>query len=109
MWVRKQSLFKLVIQEARSKNTPEPCSSNEKGPIYEERRLQVGDKVLLDVANSRIATSESNGEIPLTELSIFPYGIVEVIHSKFGFLEPHDQAHGRASGRAHTIEGNTTV
>ncbi|PPS00859.1 hypothetical protein GOBAR_AA19804 [Gossypium barbadense] len=27
--------------ETRSKNTPEPCSSNKKGPIYEERRLQV--------------------------------------------------------------------
>ncbi|PPS08812.1 hypothetical protein GOBAR_AA11831 [Gossypium barbadense] len=101
----------------RSKNTPEPCSSNEKGPIYEERRLQVeeldewrtqklrshgkpkprhdelnispnqlkvGDKELLDAADPWVATSEPNGEIPLTVLSIFPYGTVEVIHPKFG-------------------------
>ncbi|PPR98228.1 hypothetical protein GOBAR_AA22440 [Gossypium barbadense] len=27
--------------ETHSKNTPEPCSSNDKGSIYEERRLQV--------------------------------------------------------------------
>ncbi|PPS02251.1 hypothetical protein GOBAR_AA18411 [Gossypium barbadense] len=69
------------------------------GPIYEERRLQikeldelnvvpnqlkVGDKVLLDAADPRIATSEPNEEIPLTVPSIFPYGTVEVMHPKFG-------------------------
>ncbi|PPS16582.1 hypothetical protein GOBAR_AA03994 [Gossypium barbadense] len=102
--------------ETRSKNTPEPCSSNDKGPIYEERRLQVeeldewrtqkprshdkpklrhdefnispnqlkvGDKVILNVADPRIATSEPNGEILLTVLSIFPYDTIEVIHPKF--------------------------
>ncbi|PPS06264.1 hypothetical protein GOBAR_AA14386 [Gossypium barbadense] len=47
-------------------------------------QLKVGDKVLLDAANPRIATSEPNEEIPLTVLSIFPYGTVEVIHPKFG-------------------------
>ncbi|PPS13653.1 hypothetical protein GOBAR_AA06924 [Gossypium barbadense] len=109
----KQSLFKL---ETRSKSTHELCSSNNKGPIYEERRLRVeeldewqthklrthdkpkpchdklnispnqlkvGDKVLLDTADPRIATSELNGEIPLTVLSIFPYDTVKVIHPKF--------------------------
>ncbi|PPS16140.1 hypothetical protein GOBAR_AA04426 [Gossypium barbadense] len=105
------------VNETRSKNTPKSCSSNDKGPIYEERRLQVeeldewrtqkprshdkskprhdklnislnqlkvGDKVLLDAADPRIATFELNGEIPLTVLSTFPYGTVEVIHPKFG-------------------------
>ncbi|PPS09648.1 hypothetical protein GOBAR_AA10993 [Gossypium barbadense] len=105
------------LGETVSKNTYEPCSNNNKGPIYEERMLQieeldewrtqklrtpdepklsqdklntspnqlkVGDKVLLDAADPRFATPEPNEEIPLTVLSIFPYGTVEVIHSKFG-------------------------
>ncbi|PPR90796.1 hypothetical protein GOBAR_AA29890 [Gossypium barbadense] len=103
--------------ETRSKSIHEPYSSNNKGPIYEERRLQiekldewqtqksrahdrpkpchdelnvspnqlkVGDKVLLNVIDPRIVTSKPNGAIPLTVLSIFPYGTVEVIHPKFG-------------------------
>ncbi|PPS08777.1 hypothetical protein GOBAR_AA11866 [Gossypium barbadense] len=101
----------MFVQKAGSKSAREPCSSNNKGPIYEERRLRVeeldewrthkrkpcldelnippnelkvGDKVQLDAADPRIATSESNGEIPLTGLNIFPYGTVEVIHPKFG-------------------------
>ncbi|PPS18481.1 hypothetical protein GOBAR_AA02091 [Gossypium barbadense] len=103
--------------ETHLMNLHEPCSSNIKGPIYEERRLQideldewrthkprthdkpksrhdelnvaqnqlkVGDKVLLDAADPRIATFEPNGVIPLMVLNIFPYGTVEVIHPKFG-------------------------
>ncbi|PPS15010.1 hypothetical protein GOBAR_AA05570 [Gossypium barbadense] len=102
--------------EISLKNIHEPCSSNNKGPIYEEHRLQikeldesrthksrthdklklrhdelniapnqlkVRDKVLLDAADPHIATSEPNGAIPLTVLSIFPYGTVQVIHPKF--------------------------
>ncbi|PPR95343.1 hypothetical protein GOBAR_AA25329 [Gossypium barbadense] len=120
-----------------SKSTHDPCSSNDQGPIYEERRLRVeeldewqrhkprthdkpkprhdelnispnqlkvGDKVLLDAADPRIATSEPNGEIPLTVLSIFPYGTVEVIHAKFD-----GKAHGRALGCVHTTGGNTAM
>ncbi len=30
-----------TLQEISSKNLHEPCSSNNKGPIYEERRLQI--------------------------------------------------------------------
>ncbi|PPR94232.1 hypothetical protein GOBAR_AA26438 [Gossypium barbadense] len=108
----------------RLKSTHDPCSSNNKEPIYEERRLQieeldewrthklrrhdkpkprhdelnispnqlkVGDKVLLDAADPCIATSEPNGAISLTVLSIFPYGTFEVIHPKFGtFKVLHD-------------------
>ncbi|PPS18028.1 hypothetical protein GOBAR_AA02543 [Gossypium barbadense] len=103
--------------ETVTKNTYEPCSNNNKGPIYKERRLQIeeldewqtqklrtldkpklsqdelntslnqlkiGDKVLLDAADPRITTPEPNEEIPLTVLSIFPYGTVEVIYPKLG-------------------------
>ncbi|PPR88225.1 hypothetical protein GOBAR_AA32465 [Gossypium barbadense] len=109
--------FLKELLETRSKSTHEPCSSNNKEPIYEERRLQieeldewrthkprthdkpkprhdklnispnqpkVGDKVLLDAIDPRIASSEPNGAIPLTVLNIFPYSTVEVIHPKFG-------------------------
>ncbi|PPR99265.1 hypothetical protein GOBAR_AA21404 [Gossypium barbadense] len=109
-------MVKPSVQKTGSKSAHEPCSSDDKGPIYEEQRLRVdeldewrthkprthdkpksshdelnisqkqlnvGDKVLLDTADPRIATSEPNGEIPLTVLSIFPYGTVEVIHPKF--------------------------
>ncbi|PPR84565.1 hypothetical protein GOBAR_AA36147 [Gossypium barbadense] len=104
-------------EETITKNTYELCSNNNKGPIYEERRLQieelnewytqklrtpdklkssqdelntspnylkVGDKLLLDATDPRITTSEPNEEIPLTVLSIVPYGTVEVNHPKFG-------------------------
>ncbi|KAK5833499.1 hypothetical protein PVK06_017342 [Gossypium arboreum] len=105
-----------TLQEISSKNLHEPCSSNNKGLIYEERRLQieeldewrvhklrthdkpnphhddltiapnqlkVGDKVLLDTTNPRIAPTEPNGTIPLTVLSTLPQGTVKVIHPKF--------------------------
>ncbi|PPS16304.1 hypothetical protein GOBAR_AA04286 [Gossypium barbadense] len=154
-----------TLQEISSENLHEPCSSNNKGPIYEERRLQieeldkwriqkprtpnklkssqdelntspnqlkVGDTVLLDATDPRITTSKPNEEIPLTVLSIFPYGTVEVIHPKFEtfkvnntrlkpytdkvdsrdekwFSHPHSQAHGCALGRAHTTGGDTAV
>ncbi|PPS03198.1 hypothetical protein GOBAR_AA17464 [Gossypium barbadense] len=79
--------------------------------------VQVGDKLLLDAADPRIATPKPNGAIPLTILSIFPYGTVEVIHPKFGtfkslntgFPEPHGQAHGCVVGRARTMGGNTVM
>ncbi|PPR98974.1 hypothetical protein GOBAR_AA21690 [Gossypium barbadense] len=113
----KDHVVQPSLQETHSKSINEPCSNNNKEPIYEERRLQikkqdewetqksrthdkpkprhdrlkvspnqlkVGDKVLLDAADPRITTSEPNGAIPFTVLNIFPYGTVEVTHSKFG-------------------------
>ncbi|PPR88563.1 hypothetical protein GOBAR_AA32120 [Gossypium barbadense] len=47
-------------------------------------QLKVGDKVLLDAADPHIVTTKLNEEIPLTVLSIFPFGTVEVSHPKFG-------------------------
>ncbi|PPS08916.1 hypothetical protein GOBAR_AA11728 [Gossypium barbadense] len=139
VWETKQSPFKL---ETRSKNTPESCSSNDKGPIYEKRRLQleelderrthklrthdkpkpchdelnispnqlkVGDKVLLDAADPRIATSEPNGAIPLTVLNIFPYGMrsVNSSHRHDHGTKRFSNPQGRALGRAHTTRGGT--
>ncbi|PPS11584.1 hypothetical protein GOBAR_AA09060 [Gossypium barbadense] len=58
-------------------------------PRHEElnsskNQLKVGDNVLLGATDPRIATSKPNEETPLTVISIFPYGMVEVNHSKFG-------------------------
>ncbi|PPR94496.1 hypothetical protein GOBAR_AA26169 [Gossypium barbadense] len=47
-------------------------------------QLKIGDKVLLDAADPHIVTTTPNEEIPLTVLSIFPFGTVEVSHPKFG-------------------------
>ncbi|PPS01547.1 hypothetical protein GOBAR_AA19120 [Gossypium barbadense] len=40
-------------------------------------QLKGGDKVLLDVVDPRTVTTKLNEEIPLTVLSIFPFGTVE--------------------------------
>ncbi|PPS11186.1 hypothetical protein GOBAR_AA09460 [Gossypium barbadense] len=53
-------------------------------PDTSPNQLKVGDKVLLDVADPHIVTTTPNQEIPLTVLSIFPFGTVEVTHPKFG-------------------------
>ncbi|PPR95344.1 hypothetical protein GOBAR_AA25321 [Gossypium barbadense] len=53
-------------------------------PRDESNQLKVGDKVLLDEIDFRVATSEPNGAIPFTILNVFPYGTVEVTLSKFG-------------------------
>ncbi|PPR93092.1 hypothetical protein GOBAR_AA27579 [Gossypium barbadense] len=99
--------------EISLKEVHELFSSNSRGPIHEEQRLQieeldewrthksrthdkpklchnklntfpnqlkVGDKVLLEAANPHIVTDKPNEEIPLTVLSIFPFGTVKVYH-----------------------------
>ncbi|PPR95553.1 hypothetical protein GOBAR_AA25116 [Gossypium barbadense] len=98
------------------KEAHESFSSNSRGPVREDQRLQigeidewqthkqrthgepklrqdglntfsnqlkVGDRVFLDAADPRIVTTTPNEEIPLTVLSIFPFGTVEVSHPKF--------------------------
>ncbi|PPR82811.1 hypothetical protein GOBAR_AA37904 [Gossypium barbadense] len=103
--------------EISLKETYEPFSSSSRGPIHEDRRLQideldewrthklrthdkpklrqnelntfppqlkVGDKILLDAADPHIVTTTPNKEIPFMVLNIFPFGIVEVSHPKFG-------------------------
>ncbi|PPR88272.1 hypothetical protein GOBAR_AA32419 [Gossypium barbadense] len=52
-------------------------------PDTSPNQLQVGDTVLLDVVDPHIVTTTPNEEIPLTILSIFSFGTVEVSHPKF--------------------------
>ncbi|PPS20302.1 hypothetical protein GOBAR_AA00286 [Gossypium barbadense] len=104
-------------EEMILKKVHEPFSSNNRGPIHEDQRLQIdeldewrahkprtpdkpnlrqneintfsnqlkaGDIVLLDAADPHIFATTLNEEIPLTVLSIFPFGTVKVSHPKFG-------------------------
>ncbi|PPS04345.1 hypothetical protein GOBAR_AA16319 [Gossypium barbadense] len=50
-------------------------------------QLKVGDRVFLDAADPHIVAITPNEEIPLTVLSIFSFGTVEVSHPKFGTLK----------------------
>ncbi|PPS16702.1 hypothetical protein GOBAR_AA03877 [Gossypium barbadense] len=98
------------------KEAHESHSSNSRGPVHEDPRLQIEeldewrthkprtpdklnlrqnevntfpnqlkieDRVLLDVADPHIVATTLNEEIPITILSIFPLGTVEVRHPKF--------------------------
>ncbi|PPS15766.1 hypothetical protein GOBAR_AA04816 [Gossypium barbadense] len=47
-------------------------------------QLKVGDTILLDAFDPHIVTTTPNEEIPLTVLSICPFGTVEKSHPKFG-------------------------
>ncbi|PPS12777.1 hypothetical protein GOBAR_AA07861 [Gossypium barbadense] len=75
-----EELDEWWTQKLRTPDKPKP-SQDEFNTL--PNQLNVRDKVLLDAANPRITTSEPNEEIPLTVLSIFPYGIVKVNHLKF--------------------------
>ncbi|PPS07040.1 hypothetical protein GOBAR_AA13612 [Gossypium barbadense] len=79
------------LDEWRTRDKEKPKVHDESKRHYNERRdetkqFKVGDKVLLDEKDLRIATSElnTNGVTPFTVLNVFPYGTVEVHHSKFG-------------------------
>ncbi|PPS17333.1 hypothetical protein GOBAR_AA03244 [Gossypium barbadense] len=56
----------------------------ENKPDTSPNQFKVGDTVLLDAIDPHIVTTIPNKEIPLTVLSIFPFGTVEVSHPKFG-------------------------
>ncbi|PPS03617.1 hypothetical protein GOBAR_AA17051 [Gossypium barbadense] len=71
---------RLQIEELDEWRTHKLRKHDKLKPRHEEldsskNQLKVGDKVLLDVTDPRIATSEPNEETPLT---------VDVNHSKFG-------------------------
>ncbi|PPR98211.1 hypothetical protein GOBAR_AA22462 [Gossypium barbadense] len=74
------------IDEWRAHNprTHDKLRLRQNKPDTSLNQLKVGDKVLLDAADPHIITTTPNEEIPLTVLSIFPFGTVEVIHPKFG-------------------------
>ncbi|PPS09901.1 hypothetical protein GOBAR_AA10743 [Gossypium barbadense] len=83
---------RLQIEKLDEWRTHKPGTHNKQSQdklITSPNQLKVRDKVLLDAADPHIATSEPNEEIPLTVLSIFPYGIVEV------FDTPVPSPHGR--------------
>ncbi|PPS13016.1 hypothetical protein GOBAR_AA07627 [Gossypium barbadense] len=61
------------------KNAYEPCSNNNKGPIYEERRLQIEELDEWRTQKLRIPN-----KLKLSQDEYFPYGTIEVIHPKFG-------------------------
>ncbi|PPR95351.1 hypothetical protein GOBAR_AA25319 [Gossypium barbadense] len=65
----------------RTYDKPKLCKNK---PDTSPNQLKVGDTVLLDVVDPHIVTTTPNKEIPLTVLSIFPFGMVEVSHPKFG-------------------------
>ncbi|PPR89767.1 hypothetical protein GOBAR_AA30920 [Gossypium barbadense] len=71
-------------------------------------QLKVGDKVLLDVADPHIVTTTPNKEIPLTVLSIFPFGTVEVSHPKFGTFK-HTRPDTRACLKSWPNRGRDTA
>ncbi|PPR99085.1 hypothetical protein GOBAR_AA21579 [Gossypium barbadense] len=71
-----EELDEWKTQKLRTPDKPKP-SQDELN--ISTNQLKVGDKVLLDAADPHITTSEPNEEIPLTVLSIFPYGTVELI------------------------------
>ncbi|KAK5833402.1 hypothetical protein PVK06_017227 [Gossypium arboreum] len=101
------NMVQPTLQEMSLKEVHESFPSSSRGPIHEDRRLQieeldewrthkprthdkpklrqnelntfpyqlkVGDKVLLDAADPHIVTARPNEEIPLTVLSIIPFG-----------------------------------
>ncbi|PPS13245.1 hypothetical protein GOBAR_AA07395 [Gossypium barbadense] len=71
-------------------------------------QLKVGDKVLLDVADPHIVTTILNEEIPLTVFSIFPFGMVEVSHPKFGTFK-HTWTGTRVCLKPWPSKGRNTV
>ncbi|PPS11303.1 hypothetical protein GOBAR_AA09333 [Gossypium barbadense] len=79
---------RLRIEELDEWRTHKPTTHDKSKLLRNEpdtspNQLKVGDKVLLDVADPHIVTITPNEEIPLTVLSIFPFGTVEVSHPRF--------------------------
>ncbi|PPS10235.1 hypothetical protein GOBAR_AA10408 [Gossypium barbadense] len=81
---RRLQIKELDEWRTQKLRTPDKPKSSQDELNISTNQPQVGDKVLLDATDPRITTSEPNEEIPLTVLSIFPYGTIEVIHPKFG-------------------------
>ncbi|PPS13159.1 hypothetical protein GOBAR_AA07480 [Gossypium barbadense] len=69
--------------QAHKLRTHDKSKLRQNKPDTSPNQLKIGDKVLLDAVNPHIVTTTPNEEIPLTVLSIFPFGTVEVSHPKF--------------------------
>ncbi|PPS07934.1 hypothetical protein GOBAR_AA12710 [Gossypium barbadense] len=81
---RRLRIEELDEWRAHKLRTHDKLKLRQNEPDTSPNQLKVGDKVLLDAADPHIVTTTLNEEIPLTVLSIFPFGTVEVSHPKFG-------------------------
>ncbi|PPS13417.1 hypothetical protein GOBAR_AA07160 [Gossypium barbadense] len=79
--LRIEELDEWREHKSRTHDKPKLCKNK---PDTSINQLQVGDIVLLDAVDPHIVTTTPNEEIPLTVLSIFPFGTVEVSHPNFG-------------------------
>ncbi|KAK5839600.1 hypothetical protein PVK06_008408 [Gossypium arboreum] len=96
------NMVQPTLQEMSLKEVYEPFSSNRRGPIHEDRRLQIEEldewrmhkprthdkpklrqNELNTFPNQLKVGDMKSEEILLTVLSIFPFGTVEVSHPKF--------------------------
>ncbi|MBA0606420.1 hypothetical protein Godav_018880, partial [Gossypium davidsonii] len=76
------------VKEKPKKHDEEPKRHHDKH-VNGTNQFKVGDKVLLDKTDPRLATLEldANGSNLFMVLNIFPYGTVEVSHSEFGIFK----------------------
>ncbi|PPS08817.1 hypothetical protein GOBAR_AA11825 [Gossypium barbadense] len=94
---RRLQLEELDEWQAHKLRTLDKLKLLQNKPDTSPNQLKVGDKVLLDADDPHIVTTTPNEEIPLTVLSIFPFGTVEVSHPKFGTFK--GKRHGRVEAR----------
>ncbi|PPS11668.1 hypothetical protein GOBAR_AA08964 [Gossypium barbadense] len=99
--LRIEELDEWREHKPRTHDKPKLCKNKDD---TSPNQLKVGDKVLLDAADPHIVTAIPDKEIPLTVLSIFPFGTVEVSYPKFSTFKVDTgmgmEKHGRARGKA---------
>ncbi|PPR99381.1 hypothetical protein GOBAR_AA21287 [Gossypium barbadense] len=81
---RRLQIEELDKWRTHKSRTPEKPNLRQNRLNTFPNQLKVGDRVLLDAADPHIVATTPNEEIPLTVLSIFLFGTVEVSHPKFG-------------------------
>ncbi|PPS15180.1 hypothetical protein GOBAR_AA05415 [Gossypium barbadense] len=84
---RRLRIDELDEWQAHKPITHDKSKLRQNEPDTSLNQLKVGDKVLLYTVDPHIFTTTLNEEIPLTVLSIFPFGTVEVSHPRFGTLK----------------------
>ncbi|KAK5770929.1 hypothetical protein PVK06_047093 [Gossypium arboreum] len=100
--IKTDNMVQPTLQEMSLKEVYEPFSSNSRWPIHKEQRLQIEEldkwqthkprtqdkpklrQNKLNTFSTQLKVGDKNKEIPLTVLSIFPFGTVQVSHPKFG-------------------------
>ncbi|PPS08769.1 hypothetical protein GOBAR_AA11873 [Gossypium barbadense] len=81
---RKLKIEELDEWRMHKPRTPDKLNLRQKKLNPFPNQLKVGDIVLLDATDPYIVATTSNEEIPLTILSISPFGKVALSHPKFG-------------------------